>query len=210
MNIKAIAVAGSAVFLLAACGGTATDSGSGSASTSASATPSASIKSLTGVGTTVTLDPGTAMVLQQNNVMVAPVAPATADASGGMVKVTFPITGGNVDIYPQNDLPFIRGSVTHSGGLTFSAGGKSLSVTDFVVDPGASTLTATAGGSKVMLLELDGSKVMVGKDSAGHVTLDGTVAKLSQAAADALNQTFGVTLFKRGIPLGTVHIVAAG
>ncbi len=172
--------------------------------------PSASIKSLTGVGTTVTLDPGTAMVLQQNNVMVAPVAPATADASGGMVKVTFPITSGNVDIYPQTVLPFIRGTVKHTGGLTFSAGGKSLSVTNFIVDPGASTLTATAGGSQVMLLELDGSKVMVGKDSAGHVTLDGTVAKLSQAAADALNQTFGVSLFKRGIPLGTVHIVAAG
>ena len=208
MKFKVLAIAGSAAFLLAACGGTATDSGSNGASTSS--TPSASIKSLTGVGTTVTVDPGTAMVLQQNGVSVAPVAPATADASGGMVKVTFPITSGNVDIYPQNVLPFIRGTVTHTGGLTFSGGGKSLTVTNFIVDPGASTLTATAGGSQVMLLELDGSKVMVGKDSAGHVTLDGTVAKLSQAAADALNQTFGVTLFKRGIPLGTVHIVAAG
>jgi len=209
MNIKAIAVAGSAVFLLAACGGTATNSGNSSTSASASGTPSASIQSLSGVGTTVTVDPGTAAVLQQNSVSVAPVAPATADASGGMVKVTFPISGGNVDIYPQNDLPFIRGKVTHTGGLTFSGGGKSLTATNFIVDPGASTLTATVGGAQVMLLELDGSKVMVGKDSAGHVTLDGTVAKLSQAAADALNQTFGVTLFKRGIPLGTVHIVAA-
>ncbi|MDQ6882620.1 MAG: hypothetical protein M3077_00085 [Candidatus Dormibacteraeota bacterium] len=207
MNFRVLAAAGGAAFLLAACGTTATNSGNTSASTSA--TPAASIKSLSGVGTTVTLDPGTAMVLQQNNVKVAPAAPATADASGGMVKVTFPITGGNVDIYPQNDLPFIRGTVKHSGGLTFSAGGKSLTVTDFIVDPGASTLTATAGGSQVMLLELDGSKVMVGKDGSGHVTLDGTVAKLSQAAADALNQTFGVSLFKRGIPLGTVHIVAA-
>jgi hypothetical protein len=207
MNLKVLAMAGGAAFLLAACGNDTTTSGG---TASASATPSASIASLTGVGTTVTLDPATAMVLQQNNVMVAPVAPATADASGGMVKVTFPITGGNVDIYPQNDLPFIRGKVTHSGGLTFSAGGKSLTVTNFIVDPGASTLTATAGGNQVMLLDLDGSKVVVGKDSAGHVTLDGTVAKLSQAAADALNQTFGVTLFKKGIPLGTVHIVAAG
>jgi len=208
MTLKFLAMAGGAAFLLAACGNDT--STSGGASASASATPSASIAKLTGVGTTVTLDPGTAMVLQQNNVMVAPVSPATADASGGMVKVTFPITDGNVDIYPQNDTPFIRGKVIHTGGLTFSAGGKSLTVTNFIVDPGASTLTATAGGNQVMLLDLDGSKVVVGKDSAGHVTLDGTVAKLSQAAADALNQTFGVTLFKKGIPLGTVHIVAAG
>ncbi len=208
MNLRVLAAAGGAAFLLAACG-TATATDSGNTAASASATPSASIKSLTGVGTTVTVDPSTASVLQKNSVSVAPVSPATADASGGMVKVTFPITGGNVDIYPQNDTPFIRGTVKHSGGLTFSGGGKSLTATDFVVDPGASTLTATVGGSQVMLLELDGSKVMVGKDSAGHVTLDGTVAKLSQAAADALNQTFGVSLFKRGIPLGTVHIVAA-
>ena len=48
------------------------------------------------------------------------------------------------------------------------------------------------------------------KDAAGHVLLDGTVAKLTQQAADALNTTFGVSLFKKDIPVGTVHLTAAG
>src|SRR5664280_535115 len=47
------------------------------------------------------------------------------------------------------------------------------------------------------------------KDAAGHVLLDGTVAKLTQQAADALNTTFGVSLFKKDIPVGTVHLTAA-
>jgi len=56
------------------------------------------------------------------------------------------------------------------------------------------------------LLFLDGTNVAVSKDAAGHVLLDGTVAKLTQQAAAALNQTFGVTLFKQNIPVGTVHL----
>ncbi len=198
---------GAAVFvgsalLLGAC--------SSNNNSNAAPTPSATINTLTGVSTSVDLDPGTLKVLTDNKVMVAPVAPATAAVNGTTTTATFPITGGNVSIYPQTALPFIRGKVTHSGGITFSAGDKSLTATDFIVDPGASTLTATVGGKQVPLLDLDGSKVQVGKDAQGHVLLDGTVAKLSDAAAGALNTTFGVTLFKAGIPLGVVHIVAAG
>lgn len=177
---------------------------------SSSAKPTATIASLSGVGTTVDLNPDTAKVLADNQVTVTPVGPATAAQSGGTTAVTFPITGGQVSIYPQNDLPFIRGSVTHSGGLTFSAGGKSLTATNFIVDPGASTLTATVGGQQVQLLDLNGQNVKVTKDAQGEVHLDGTVAELSSAAAGALNQTFGVTLFKQGIPLGVVHITATG
>lgn len=172
--------------------------------------PTAQIAQLAGVSTSVDLDPATAAVLQQNGVSVAPVAPATAAMQGGMTVVSFPITGGNVAIYPQDQLPFIRGKVTHSGGLTFSAGGKSLTATDFVVDPGTSILTATVGGQSVPLLDLDGSKVQVGKDAQGRVLLDGTVAKLSTVGADALNKTFGVSVFAQGIPIGVVHIVATG
>lgn len=187
------------------------------APSNASPTASAAINTLTGVSTTVDIDPNTLQVLTQNKVMVAPVAPATVTQDPGTpaagssgVHATFPITGGHVSIYPQNDLPFIRGIVNHSGGLTFSAGGKSLTATNFVVDPGASTLTATVGGQQVRLLDLNGQNVKVSKDAQGMVRLDGTIAVLSQPAADALNSTFGVTLFKQGIPLGVVHIIATG
>lgn len=194
----------------AACGSSiTTTSTSPAAAASAAPAPSAAILNLTGATTKVDINPATAMVLQQNGVSVAPVAPATAAMVNGGIEASFPITAGYVAIYPHNQLPFVRGTFSHSGGLTFSAGSKSLTVTDFVVNPGTSTLTATAGGMGVPLLDLDGSKVAITQDSAG-VHLDGTVAKLSSTAATALNNTFGVSLFTKGIPLGVVHITAAG
>ncbi len=199
--LGATALIGSLV-LLAAC--------SSKNNSNAAARPTATISALSGVSTVVDLNPDTTKVLADNHVMVAPVGPATAAQSNGTTAVSFPITGGHVSIYPQNDLPFIRGSVDHSGGLTFSSGDKALTATNFIVDPGASTLTATVGGQQVQLLDLDGHDVKVTKDAQGMVHLDGTVAELSSAAASALNQTFGVNIFKQGIPIGVVHITATG
>lgn len=197
-----------ALATVAACGGESSSSGGSGGGTSAPA-PSAALLNLTGASTKVDIDMGTALVLEQNKVAVTPVAPATASAANGTATVSFPITSGYAAIYPQNDLPFIRGLISHSGGLTFSGGGKSLTATDFVVNPGTSVLTATVGGKGVPLLDLDGSKVKVTQDASG-VHLDGTVAKLSSTAAEALNTTFGVSLFKQGIPVGVVHITAMG
>lgn len=204
LHLVGAAVLAGSIVLLAAC------SNNNNNNASSSAKPTATINTLTGVGTAVDLNPDTAKVLADNHVTVAPVGPATAAQNGGMTTVTFPITGGHVAIYPQNALPFIRGSVTHSGGLTFAAGDKMLTATNFIVDPGASTLTATVGGQQVQLLDLDGHGVQVTKDAQGRVHLDGTVAELSTAAAGALNQTFGVSIFKQGIPIGVVHITATG
>lgn len=213
----AVAVGATAALamVVAACGSdssttsSSTTSTNGSAAAASSAAPSAALLNLTGSATKVDIDTSTAQVLQQNGVSVAPVAPATAAMANGTIEVSFPITTGYAAIYPQNDLPFVRGLISHSGGLTFSAGSKSLTATDFVINPGTSVLTATVGGKGVPLLDLDGSKVQITQDSAG-VHLDGTVAKLSSVAADALNSTFGVTLFKQGIPVGVAHITATG
>ena len=172
-------------------------------------TPAASILTLQGVSTSVDLDAGTAAVLKENGVTVTPVTPATVSTAGGTTTASFPITEGYVAVYPQSQQPFVRGAFSHSGGLTFSAGGKSLTATDFVVNPGTSTLTATVGGNGVQLLDLDGTNVKITQD--GNTTrLEGTVAKLSATAAQALNQTFGVSLFQQGIPLGVVRIAAQG
>ncbi len=139
---------------------------------------------------------------------MTPVQPATASMSGSTTTVSFPINEGYVSVYPQSQTPFIRGTFGHSGGLTFRSGAKSLTATNFIVNPGSSTLTATVGGKGVQLLDLDGTNVKVSTE--GAVTkLEGTVAKLSTAAADALNQTFGVSIFKQGIPLGVVRIAAS-
>jgi len=168
------------------------------------------ISRLKGKSTSVTLDPGTAKALGSLGVAVAPSGSATFDAKTG--TVSFPITGGFAAIHSNMSYKpgYISGTVIHqASGLKFSKGNKSIEVTDFVVDPGNSILTATAGGkSGIPLLELDGKGVKVGA-AGSDVTLDGTVAKLTSTGADALNATFGVTAFKAGLPLGVVHLVAS-
>ncbi|CAA9270060.1 MAG: hypothetical protein AVDCRST_MAG76-3319 [uncultured Acidimicrobiales bacterium] len=199
---RSSAVVGTALLVMGAVGGYL-------ATRAEADTPAASILTLQGVSTSVDLDAGTAAVLKENGVTVTPVTPATVSTAGGTTTASFPITEGYVAVYPQDQQPFVRGAFSHSGGLTFSAGGKSLTATDFVVNPGTSTLTATVGGNGVQLLDLDGTNVKITQD--GNTTrLEGTVAKLSATAAQALNQTFGVSLFKQGIPLGVVRIAAQG
>jgi len=169
------------------------------------------ISRLGGVSTSVKLDAGTASALQTLGVAVAPVGSGTFDT--GSATVTFPITGGFAAIH--GDLGFrpgyIVGSILHQGsGLSFTKGSTAVTVTDFVVDPGNSLLSATVGGKPgIPLLFLDGTNVKVGSDGA-DVALDGTVARLTDTAASALNQAFGVSAFTAGTPLGVVHLVAAG
>jgi len=169
------------------------------------------ISRLTGKSTSVKLDAGTAKALGDLGVAVAPTGSGTFDAKTSTVG--FPITGGFAAIHTDHNYKpgYIAGVVIHQGsGLKFSKGDTALEVTDFVVDPGNSTLTATAGGkSGIPLLVLDGTNVKVSKDGS-DVVLDGTVAKLSGPGAAALNATFGVTAFTEGLPLGTVHLVASG
>ena len=218
IRLRSAAVALGALSLVtAACAGSddsASDAqnasqAAGQPSGAAAGAPEAEFLQLKGVSTSVDLDPGTAAVLQQNKVTVSPVEPATASMNGSTTTVSFPITEGYVAVYPQSQAPFIRGTFSHSGGVTFKAGGKSLTATDFIVNPGSSTLTATVGGKGVQLLDLDGTNVKVSKGAQGETRLEGTVAKLSSAAAAALNETFGVSIFQQGIPLGTVRIAAS-
>jgi hypothetical protein len=171
----------------------------------------ATISRLTGKSTSVALDAGTAKALGDLGVALTPVGSASFDAKTS--TVSFPITGGTASIHSDKSYKpgWITGTVIHQeSGLKFAKGSKSIEVTDFVVDPGNSILTASAGGkSGIPLLFLDGTAVQVGSQG-GDVTLDGTVAKLTSTGADALNATFGVTAFKAGLPLGVVHLVASG
>jgi hypothetical protein len=170
----------------------------------------AEITRLGGKQTAVKLDAGTADALKSLGVSVAPIGTGTFDAATG--TVSFPITGGFAAIHSDKGYKpgYIAGNVVHEGsGLKFSKGNQSIEVTNFVVDPGASTLTATAGGKAgIPLLSLDGTNVAVSQ-SGSDVVLQGTVAKLTATGASALNSTFGVSAFKEGIPLGVVTLTAA-
>jgi Htaa len=188
--LAAVVVAALA-FGLAACGDD-DDDAADTATTAAAAT-----LTLTGEGTTLALDAGTAQVLTDNSIAVAPIDPATSGDGG----ITFPITGGSVEAES------LAGTIDHSGGLRFSAGGTDLDLTDFVIDTSAGTLTATAGGAQVPILDVNLTG-LERSDDMGTIVLEGITVTLSAEGAAALNETFGVTLFSEGLAIGDVTVRA--
>ena len=201
VNLRLLAlVAAMALALFSvACGDDDEDEGGGSAGTTTQEETMAESQplELNGETTTLVLDAGTAKVLTDNKVKVAPVDPAVPDGDG----IGFPITGGTVDSES------LAGTIDHSGGLRFSAGGTNLEVTDFVVDTEAGTLTATAGGADIPLLTLDLSGLERSMDGQAIVA-SGITAALTADAAKALNDTFKVKLFEEGLAIGDVTVTA--
>ncbi len=146
---------------------------------------------IAGGNTSLKLDGGTAKVLAANGVSVKPLNPAKV--KGG--SIDFPVTGGEISSSGA------KGSIKHSGGLKFEAGGQSLSAKSFVIELGKNKLTAKVGAARVPLLKLDPSKAKIARQGL-DTKLSGVKGSLTRAAAEALNATFGVNLFKRGIPIG--------
>ena len=151
---------------------------------------------LQSAATRVTLDAGTADVLKGLGVAVAP----EGDAKAGST-IQFPVTnaGGKIAL---------TAPITHSGGLTFSAAGKTLTVGDFTIDPTAGLLYAER--SPVGRLPLFKVDLSAAKTATPGIQVDLTGVKLSltAAAAGALNSTFGVTAFTENLTIGTAEVVA--
>ncbi len=104
--------------------------------------PVAQVDSLTGRRTSVILDKGFVEALTSLKLTPAPVGDAKISKGG---TATFPITGGNVTYFePGTVSPYVQGRIDHEGsGLSLTGGGKTVELTDFVVDPGKSVLTGT-------------------------------------------------------------------
>ena len=195
----------------AACGSEDT-SGTQSGSTS-TPKPVAEIDQLTGRSTGVTLDAGFVDALKSLKLTPAPVGDAKISSAG---VATFPITGGNVTYYkPGSVSPYVQGTIDHDGsGLSLTGGGKKVSLTDFVVDPGTSTLTGKVSvdgktaAENAPLFFLDGrtlNPLEVNKAN-GTAVLEGTTVKLKDESAQLLNQTFGVDALKGGLKIGIAKI----
>lgn len=164
---------------------------------------------LAGGYTQLTTDPGTTKALVGARILPLPILPSwviPTTANGQLaLRYRFYITGGQIDGQT------LGGEILHSGGLKFAnlRNGKSLAVKRFTIDTNAGQLTAyiPALGARAAILDLDLSGVQV---SAGKVyTKVGPVpAKLTPAAAGALNASLGTTLFTPGLALGTAYVYA--
>ena len=179
------------------------------------AKPIADVSSLSGESTSVKLDAGFATALQTLKVTPGLIGDAKLDSKTG--TLTFPITGGNVKVYKKGDVtPYVQGEIDHNGsGLSLTAGGTKVSLTNFVIDPGNnSKLTgdvavngkSAAKGAK--LFDLNGNTLKTPTVSNGVATLTGTQVKLSSDAAALLNKTFKITALKGGLLIGIATIKA--
>jgi hypothetical protein len=156
---------------------------------------------LKGGKTTLALYPATADALTSLGVSVTPVSEAKAGAAG----ISFPIQGGLINAKT------LAGKITHSGGLTFAAGGTSVTVRDFTVrTTKPRVLTAWVDGLnvRVPLLNVNLKKAKIDLTKR-HLTVTRIKTTLTKTAADALNATFNVTAFTAGLPIGKVTVSAS-
>ena len=181
--------------------------GTTSASASA-ATRSAQVR-LTGGATTVTTAPGIAAALLGNGIVPIATLPGSEGAQiggGGVaVRFTFPVTGGWLNAAK------LTGTIWHSGGILFAdlPAGKQIAVSDFVISVHQGVLTAEVNGNpkvRVPLLKLSLAHAAIRKGW-HSIKISGIVLTLSSTAASALDATFGTTLFKPGLELGTASTV---
>jgi hypothetical protein len=148
---------------------------------------------VTGKQTTLQLGADEARAMQVQGVTVAPVAPATSNPSGGF---TFPVTGGDLDAD-------YHGRVQHSGGLTFSANGKSLTFSDPVIDTQSGMLSAEVEGNLNTVLQLTSVKIDPGSDGSS-VTVQGVASSLRSAFSLTVSGTLGINPFAPNQSLGPV------
>jgi len=208
LHLPALLLAiGALAFGASACGG---DDDSEPAA--AAPKPVAQVDQLSGRSTAVTLDSGFVGALQQLKLTPAPLGDASISKAG---VASFPITGGNVTYYkPGSVSPYVQGEVDHDGsGLSLTGGGKTVELTDFVVDPGKSVLTGTVSvdgkvaADAAPLFFLDGRTLNpLEVNDNGTAVLEGTTVKLKDEAAQLLNKTFGVDALKEGLVIGVAKI----
>jgi hypothetical protein len=170
---------------------------SAAAGASHSARGHAAYVAFTGGATSLALNSKTAKALGDNGISVAPVSEAKATKAG----IAFPIQGGLLKAKT------LGGTITHSGGLMFSAGGKDLTIRDFTINTKKKNLTAWVDqvGARITVLNLKLGHIKV-KVTKKHTTVKGVQAVLAKGAAKALNAYYATSLFKGGLKIGTAMV----
>jgi hypothetical protein len=214
------AAALSAVVGLSACGANDADTAQAADNSSSSASygrpaPVATVPAIPGGTTAVALDAGFTDALTSLKVTPGVVGGASLDAGTG--TVTFPITGGEVTLYDKASgyRPWVQGTLFHEGsGLSLTAGGTTIELTDFTIDPGKParlfgnvSVNGTLAAPSAPLFNLDGSTLnapTMGSD--GSAVLQGTTVKLSPEAAALLNKTLGTDALAGGFVIGVATI----
>ena len=189
---------------LAACGEDDASAGDGPIR------PGVELASVSGKNTAIKLDKGFVDALGSLGL-----TPGTV-GDGRLVKgsLVFPITGGNVALYTPGEVsPYVVGQLQHEGsGLTLAAGGTTVRLSNFNVDPSISRVygdVAVNGQTAVTnayLFRLNGSTLQPVETRGRFAILEGTEVYISDVAAPLLNDTFGTDAVTDQLLVGVAKI----
>lgn len=166
-----------------------------------------------GETTAIKLDKGFTDALA--SLKLTPGVVGTAKLTDG--SLVFPITGGNVSIFEPGSVPnYVVGQVQHEGsGLSLTAGGTTVELTNFNVDPGVSrvygdvTVNGEVAATSAYLFTLDGSTLKPLQSEGSTAILEGTKVEISDVAAPLLNQVFKTDAVKPGLLVGIAKITVS-
>ena len=171
--------------------------GSGTHSGTSATTPYSSSKAtVIGDSTDVVVNPAVSTALKQAGITVTAVAPAT-----GRSTLLFPVSSG------QMVIATLAGTVHHTGGLTFSHSGKTVTLANLIINTNTEQFTATIGGQSMPIFDLNlapPKRASGGAVVASNIKLTETIQ-----AATALNSGLGVSTFKAGMDFGTATLTVA-
>ena len=214
-SVATVAAASLLALPLAACsqdddGGTAAHAASSEQEKGSPPEPVATIDALTGESTAIQLDQGFARALEQLKLTSGTVGDAKL-AGGSLI---FPITGGNVTVFEPGEVsPYVIGQLQHEGsGLSLTAGGTEVQLTNLNVDPGVSrvygdvTVNGQTAVNSAYLFALDGRALKPLAAQGDQAVLEGTKVTISDVAAPLLNETFKTDAVKPGLLVGTAEI----
>jgi hypothetical protein len=204
----AIAVMVAAGLVVAACGSGSSGGGSSSSSTAATGGTSSGTSATTrytsakatviGKSTHVVVNPAVSAALKHAGITVTAVAPATAKTT-----LLFPVTGGQIVVAT------LVGTIDHRGGLTYSHSGKSVTLTNFVIDTNTKRLTAAVGGQSKPIFDLNLASPKRASGPRGKVVTSNIKLTVTSQAATALNSGLGVSTFKAGMNFGIARLTVA-
>jgi hypothetical protein len=198
-RLPAIAAFVAAGLVVAACGSgsngdnfsrSSAATGGTSSGRSATVTYAPGKATVIGKSTHVVINPAVSAALKHAGVTLTPIAPATAKAT-----LLFPVSGGQITVAT------LAGTVDHTGGLTFRHSGKSITVTNLVVNTKTQHLTASVGGKSMPIFDLNLASPNRTGGPHSAVVSDIKLTVLSRAAT-TLNSGLGVSTFKVGMNFG--------
>jgi hypothetical protein len=181
-----------------ACGSSKTSVTAGTTATTVSGTATTALSAVVGRNTMVALNPETTKLLEEHEITVSAVAPATYSKT-----MAWPVSSGQIAVAT------VRGTINHTGGFKLSRGEKSVTLTTFIIDTSTKKVTALVGGQRIPVFAINTGSEQRETESGGAIVVHGLSLTVTEEAATTLNNSLGVSAFKEGQVFGIAAMTLA-